>query len=248
VSDLSERLRATTPARLVIGRTGGSYRTTTQLELRRDHAAAVDAVWRPLSPASDWGAEFLEQWRIFEVCSEAASKEDFLRRPDWGRRLSASARDRIVAECPARVDLQVVVGDGLSVAAVALQVPQLLPRLMQLASDRGWTVGRPFVVRHCRVGVMNDVGDLLSPRVVALLIGERPGLATAESLSVYLGYHPRTGHTDAQRNLISNIHDRGVSIDDAARRTVALITDMMSAQASGVGVKERIHSIARLEC
>ena len=89
-------------------------------------------------------------------------------------------------------------------------MPALLPLLRQGAGERGWSFGRPFVVRYCRVGVLNDVGELLDPAVVVLLIGERPGLATAESLSAYLAYRPRPGHTDAQRNLISNIHARGV--------------------------------------
>ena len=103
---------------------------------------------------------------------------------------------------------------------------------------RGLSVGQPFVVRHCRVGVLNDVGELLDPAVVVLLIGERPGLATAESLSAYLAYRPRPGHTDAQRNLISNIHARGVSHAEAARRILALAEQMRQVQASGVTVKE----------
>jgi len=107
-------------------------------------------------------------------------------------------------------------------AAVAAQVPGLLPLLADEARRRGWSFGRPFLVRHCRVGVLNDVGDLLRPEVAVLLIGERPGLATAESLSAYMAYRPRAGHTDAQRNLISNIHGRGVSLEEAARRVLAL--------------------------
>ncbi len=89
-----------------------------------------------------------------------------------------------------------------------------------MARDRGWSYGRPFVVRYCRVGVINDIGDLLAPGVLVLLIGERPGLATAESLSAYMAWRPR-GQTDADRNLISNIHGRGVSADDAVQRVFA---------------------------
>jgi ethanolamine ammonia-lyase small subunit len=134
----------------------------------------------------------------------------------------------------------VVVGDGLSAAAVAAQVPGLLPLLEQEAVRRGWSFGRPFFVRHCRVGVLNDVGDLLDPAVVVLLIGERPGLATAESLSAYLAYRPRAGHTDAQRNLISNVHARGVALDEAARRIAALAEAMRRQGCSGVAVKEAL--------
>jgi ethanolamine ammonia-lyase small subunit len=134
--------------------------------------------------------------------------------------------------------VQVVVGDGLSATAVAVQVPPLLDLLAKEFTSRGWSSGRPFLVRFCRVGVMNDVGELLDPAVVVLLIGERPGLATAESLSAYLAFRPRAGHTDAQRNLISNIHARGVSLPDAARRIAALAATMVRQQLSGVGVME----------
>jgi ethanolamine ammonia-lyase small subunit len=134
--------------------------------------------------------------------------------------------------------LQVVIGDGLSATAAAVQVPRLLPLLRQGAGERGWRFGRPFVVRHCRVGVMNDVGEVLAPAVVVLLVGERPGLATAESLSAYLAYRPRSGHTDAQRNLISNIHTRGVGPDEAVGRVLALAARLRDARASGVAVKE----------
>ena len=122
---------------------------------------------------------------------------------------------------------------------MAVQVPALLPLLVGGATRRGWRFGQPFVVRYCRVGVLNDIGDLLDPAVVVLLIGERPGLATAESLSAYLAYRPRPGHTDAQRNLISNIHARGVLAADAARRILPLAEQMrQTQQASGVAVKE----------
>src|SRR5262249_61455225 len=132
------------------------------------------------------------------------------------------------------LDGQGVVGDGLAAAAVKTQVPALLPLLEQQTQTRGWTFGLPFFVRHCRVGVLNDVGDLLDPAVVVLLIGERPGLATAESLSAYLAYRPRPGHTDAQRNLISNIHTRGVGSAEAAGRILALADKMRALQTRGL--------------
>jgi ethanolamine ammonia-lyase small subunit len=159
-------------------------------------------------------------------------------RPDLGRRLTEDARAEVRRQCPAGSELQVVIGDGLSAAAVTAQVPQLLPLLMQEAQERGWRVGRPFVVRHARVGVLNDIGELLDPLIVVLLIGERPGLATSESLSAYLAYRPRSGHTDAQRNLISNIHARGVLPNLAARRILALAERMRQAQQGGALVKE----------
>jgi ethanolamine ammonia-lyase small subunit len=110
--------------------------------------------------------------------------------------------------------------------------------LQQQAQSRGWSTGQSFVVRYSRVGIMNDIGELLSPRVIVLLIGERPGLATAESLSAYMAYSPRSGNTDADRNLVSNIHARGVSAEDAANRITHLAAQMMSLERSGTTLKE----------
>lgn len=223
-------LRARTPARLLAGRAGTSYRTGTHLELRHDHAAARDAVWAELVLPT--GLDLLT------VQTRASGKQEFLLRPDLGRRLAAEAADAVRKTCPKNVDLQVAVGDGLSATAVIAQVPALLTRLRDGSVVHGWSFGEPFAVRYCRVGVLNDIGEILDPAVVVLLIGERPGLATAESLSAYMAYRPRSGHTDAQRNLISNIHARGVGPDEAAARILALADRMMRTKASGVAVKE----------
>src|SRR6185369_11623900 len=135
-------------------------------------------------------------------------------------------------------DLQIAVGDGLSVRAVERQVPRLLPLLIDGARGRGWSVGRPIFIRHARVGIMNDLGVLLRPKVVVLLIGERPGLSTAESLSAYLAWQPAATHTDANRNVISNIHAQGVAVEDAARRILAWTQLFMTLRLSGAAVKE----------
>ncbi len=238
--DVVRAVRARTPARVLVGRAGPAYRTATALELRHDHAAAVDAVHAELDPHRDFGDEFMERWKLFEVRTRAHDKAEYLMRPDLGRRLDDAARETVVKECPRGADVQVVLGDGLSVAAVVRQVPALLPLLEAETARRGWTFGRPFVVRYCRVGVLNDAGELLDPMVVVLLIGERPGLATAESLSAYLAYRPRPGDTDARRNLISNIHARGVPPQAAAPRILALADMMRQARASGVAVKEEL--------
>src|SRR5215472_6544104 len=215
--DLVEKIRERTPARVLVDRAGAAYRTSTQLELRQAHAAARDAVRTELDLQRDLGEKFVAEWDLFEVSTQANSKDEYLLRPDRGRRFSEESARTILARCPANADLQVVVGDGLSVTAVAAQVPPLIPLVMRLSKAQGWTLGHPFVTRYCRVGLMNHIGDLLSPKVVVMLIGERPGLATAESLSAYMGFQPKAGHSDAQRNLISNIHSRGVSTEDAAR-------------------------------
>jgi ethanolamine ammonia-lyase small subunit len=237
---LIDALRARTPARILVGRAGTAYRTATQLTLRSDHAAARDAVHAEVDLQRDLGAELVQRFSLFEVSTRAVGKEQYLMRPDLGRQLDDDARAAVAANCPAGADLQLVIGDGLSAAAVAAQVPALLPLLADAAARRGWVLGRPFLVHHCRVGVLNDVGEVLDPTVVVLLIGERPGLATAESLSAYLAYRPRAGDTDARRNLLSNIHARGVRPAEAAPRILALVQRLRDARASGVAVKEEL--------
>jgi ethanolamine ammonia-lyase small subunit len=237
---LIQKIRAQTPARILADRTGAGYRTAMQLQLRQDHAAARDAVRAEFELERDLGAEFVEQWKVFSVSTMAASKEDYLRRPDLGRRLSERARIQVAAHCGLNPDLQIVIGDGLSVTAVSTQVPPLLPMLAEKTRSRGWEMGNPFAIRYCRVGIMNDVGELLQPKVLVLLVGERPGLATAESLSAYMAYQPRAGHNDSNRNLISNVHARGVSTEAAAARIIDLAEQMMRLQASGVEIKEEL--------
>lgn len=246
LEDRLAALRARTPARILAGRAGAAYRTATQLQLRHDHAAARDAVFAEVDLLRDFGAELVRRYDLFEVATRAADKQQYLMRPDLGRLLNDEAREAVRTNCAAGGDLQVVIGDGLSAAAVAAQAPGLLPLLEEQARQRGWRFGRPFFVRRCRVGVLNDVGELLDPVVVALLIGERPGLATAESLSAYLAYRPRPGHSDAQRNLLSNIHGRGVPLDEAARRIAALANAMCVAQTSGVTMKEDLAALPPL--
>ncbi len=233
-------LRARTPARLLVGRAGAAYRTATQLELRQDHAVAVDAVHAEMDLPRDLGQDFVERHGLFEVATMARDKAQYLRRPELGRKLSPEATALIAQQCPHGADLQVAIGDGLSAAAVAEQTPALLPLLEAGANGRGWTFGRPFAIRYCRVGVLNDIGAALDPAVVVLLVGERPGLATAVSLSAYLAYRPRAGHSDAQRNLISNIQARGVSPAAADQRILALAAQMREVQTSGVAIKERL--------
>lgn len=237
-ADPLQQALARTPARLLAGRAGPGYRTETWLKLREDHAAARDAVHAELDWQGAFGDERVGRFQLFSVQTQARTKAEYLMRPDLGRKFDDDSRARLPTRCPGGVDLQVVIGDGLSAAAVAAHAPVLLDRLHAEAELRGWRFGRPFVVRHCRVGVMNDVGELLSPEAVVLLIGERPGLATAESLSAYLAYRPRPGHTDADRNLISNIHARGIEPAAAAQRIVALAEQFRAAKRSGVGITE----------
>jgi len=228
------RAAAVTPARVFLGSAGLAHRSADALALRADHALARDAVDArmelrrgPLAPLG-----------LAELRTEVADAAEYRLRPDLGRRLGAEARRTLARDGTRGADVQVVVGDGLSATAVHAQVPALLPLLEELAGRQGWSWGTPFAVRYCRVGVLNDIGDVLDPAVVVLLIGERPGLGTAESLSAYLAYRPRPGCTDADRNLVSNIHARGTTVAEAAPRIVAYIAALMAAGRSGVAVKE----------
>ena len=236
------KIRERTPARILVGRAGAAYRTSTQIELREAHAVARDAVRAELDLESAFGAEFIKLWDLFEAGTEARTKEEFLLRPDRGRRFNEPCRREISTRCSRENDIQIAIGDGLSVSAVTIQVPALLPLLRDGARVRGWTVGHTFVIRHCRVGILNEIGELLAPKVAVLLIGERPGLATAESLSAYMAYEPCTGQTDANRNLISNIHSRGLSVEVAADRILNLATQMMALKLSGFSVREQLPS------
>ncbi len=235
-----DKVRMRTPARVLAGRSGGAYRTSMQLELRAAHAAARDAVRTNFALKEHLGTELIERYGIFEVASEASSKDEYLLRPDLGRRFSEEVRRKIAEACRQTPDLQICIGDGLSTTAVATQVPALLPLLMETASGRGWTIGQTFAIRFCRVGILNEIGDVLRPTVVVLLIGERPGLATSESLSAYMAYRPRAGQTDADRNLISNIHSRGVRVEDATVRILNLAERMIKLELSGVRLREEL--------
>lgn len=238
--DFVRQVRSRTPARLLNGRAGAAYRTETQLELREAHAAARDAVRAEMDITAIFGADFLKRWNLFEVTTQAATKDEYLLRPDLGRHFPESARAEIQRRCPKQADLQIAIGDGLSVSAIAAQVPALLPLLYQQAVSRGWNGGQSFAIRHCRVGILNEIGELLDPKVVVLLIGERPGLATAESLSAYMAYRPNPTHTDANRNLISNIHSRGLSHAEAAERILHLAEQMTAARLSGSNLSAKL--------
>jgi ethanolamine ammonia-lyase small subunit len=240
--ELLKKLRAQTPARLLAGRSGAAYRTNTQLDLREAHAAARDAVSAELNLVANLGEDFVRKWNLFEVFSQASSKDEYLLRPDLGRQLNEASRKDVINRCVPEQGLQIAIGDGLSVTAVNKQIPRLLPLLCASAQDRGWSSGAIPVIHHCRVGILNELGELLKSTVVVLLIGERPGLATAESLSAYMAYRPKTSDTDANRNLISNIHARGVGSEHAAQRILNLATLMMTTRESGFQLREELEN------
>lgn len=236
--DLRELIDRHTPARLFVDRRAPSYATSTQLQLRQDHALAVDAVQKELDWRAAWPEQLIQELGIFELSSSVQDKSEYLLRPDRGRILSNPSRETLRTHARQAIDVQFVIGDGLSAAAVATQIPDLLPMLITQARIRRWAVGPVFVVRYCRVALMNEIGEILRPEVVLLLIGERPGLATAQSLSAYLAYRPDPTHSDAQRNLISNIHPRGVTTADAAERIIRFVELLRMRRCSGFELKE----------
>jgi ethanolamine ammonia-lyase small subunit len=236
--EIVRKVRARTPARLLVGRAGAAYRTNTQIELREAHAVARDAVRATFDPLQLFGSAFVNRWNPLEVRTKATNTDEYLLRPDLGRQFDDASRAELQSRCPKNTDLQLAIGDGLSVPAVAAQVPPLLGLLCEGAQQRNWTTGRILIVHYCRVGLLNEIGELLSPRVAVLLIGERPGLATAESLSAYLAYRPDGTHTDANRNVVSNIHGRGLTPRAAAARILEFAERMAKSRTSGCQLKE----------
>jgi ethanolamine ammonia-lyase small subunit len=238
-AEIVRRIKMHTPARLLAGRAGAAYRTETQLQLREDHAKARDAVRAELDLKTAFNAEFTEKWKFFEANTRAFTKLEYLARPALGREFNDESRVEISKRCSPGRNIQIVIGDGLSALAIQMQVPQLLPLLVEGARKSGWSIGQTFVVRHCRVGILNEIGELLTPQIAILLIGERPGLASADSMSAYLAYQPSRFHSDANRNLVSNIHGRGLSARSAADRILNLSAQMMRLKLSGCTLREQ---------
>jgi ethanolamine ammonia-lyase small subunit len=244
-ADVRAALEAATTARLFLPGGPSAYDTGSWLRLRGDHAAARDAVRRELDVDGPALAHLVGGHSPLVVDTAAPDLGVYLTRPDLGRRLSApSARalgERLAGSEGGPAELAVVVGDGLSATAVETHAPRLVDALVDGAGSRGWRVRDPLlVVRHCRVGILNDLGPRLDADVVALVVGERPGLAAADSLSVYLAYRPDAGCTDADRNLVSGIHDRGTPVLEAAARVLDLVALLLRSGRSGVAVKESL--------
>ena len=225
-----EVLREQTTARIAVGRVGTRPQTTDALLFAADHAVTQDAILRPVDP------DLLEEMGLMQVQSMVGNRQEYLQRPDLGRRLSAESIQSLTNTLPARPDVQIFVGDGLSAAAVEHNLPTLLPALTLLLQEAGLTVGTPFFVHNARVGLLNAVNEIVDARVCVVLIGERPGLARAESMSVYLGFRPNPNSTDAHRNVISNIYAGGTTPRDAAAQTVQIIQAMLAQETSGVAL------------
>lgn len=241
-------LRTLTPARIALGRCGTSLPTNAQLDFQYAHAQARDAVHLAFDHAG-LRSQLAERGRESLLLHSAASDRDqYLQRPDLGRRLNeASAeqlRDHAQAN-PGGVDLAIVVADGLSALAVHRHALPLLARFEDQAAADNWRCAPVVLVEQGRVAVADEVGQLLGARMTVMLIGERPGLSSPDSLGLYFTYAPKVGLTDAYRNCISNVRLEGLSYGMAAHRLLYLMREACRRQLSGVNLKDEaeVHSI-----
>jgi ethanolamine ammonia-lyase small subunit len=232
-SDGLRALMASTTARIGVGRAGPRYSTAELLLFQGDHAVTQDALYR------DVDQKLLDEFKLFTVQTKVTGgKQEYLLRPDLGRLLNDDAKRIINEKCQKNVNIQLVVGDGLSAAAIEANLRQIFPVIRQGVQTAGLTFGTPFFIKYARVGVMNDVGELIKPDVVILLIGERPGLGRAESMSAYMGYKPKYGDTDADRDVVCNIFENGGTNPlEGGAFVVQIAQKMRKNQASGVKLK-----------
>ncbi|MCM3568518.1 ethanolamine ammonia-lyase subunit EutC [Neobacillus mesonae] len=228
-----KELISKTPARIGIGRAGLRPKTETWLKFRFDHAAAVDAVYGTVNE------ELLNRLDLFKVSTMVSDKEVYIRRPDYGRKLSEEAKQMISEKCPKEPAVQIIISDGLSSSAVEENVEDVYLSLQQSLKSLGIDTGIPFYIEKGRVAVMDDVGELLQPKVIVLLIGERPGLVSAESLSAYLCYMPRKGTIEADRMVISNIHKGGIPPVEAGAYIGTVVQKILKYEASGVSLVQK---------
>ena len=234
-------LRRLTPARIALGRTGTSIPTTAQLDFQFAHAQARDAVHLPFDHAG-LSSQLTERGRdSLLLHSAAVDRHSYLQRPDLGRRLSdesaQSLRDYAEAN-PGGVDLAVVVADGLSALAVHKHTLPFLTRMEEQTHAEGWSLSPVILVEQGRVAVADEIGQLLGAKMVVILIGERPGLSSPDSLGLYFTYNPKVGLTDAYRNCISNVRLEGLSYGMAAHRLLYLMREACRRQLSGVNLKD----------
>ncbi len=227
-----EAMRKTTPARIFMGRCGARQKTHSFLHFQADHAAAVDAVFLDVSD------ECLAENGLFGVQTVVKDKDEFLMKPELGKKLSEDAKKAIAEKCVKGAQVQIIVVDGLSSTAIEANIADTVPALVQGLKAEGISVGTPFFIKYGRVGVMDDVGALLNSDVVVELVGERPGLITAESMSSYMVYKAGEKTVEADRTIISNIHKGGTPPAEAGAHMATVVKQMLAHKASGVGLSE----------
>ena len=217
-----------TTALVGIGHVGTRYATDVVLQFQAELAVAHAAV----------GAELPEDWAEHNgftgVRSRVTSHREFLLRPDHGRRLDDESLQKIRTSCTKNIDVQVVVADGLSAVACMLNGRGLHDAVVRACTGRGLSTGTPIAARFARVWLEDEIGQEVGAKVAMILLGERPGLGTGDGLSAYVVYGPKVGNTDGDRNMISNIHMRGIPPEDAAVRLAALAQAMIEQKCSGV--------------
>jgi ethanolamine ammonia-lyase small subunit len=226
------RMRTLTRARIGVGRAGPRLRTETLLRLRADHAAARDSVFRDVSP------ELLDSLGFPVLQSRCGDRREHITRPDLGRQLSDESREILMKQGEKGRDLQLIVADGLSSRAVEANVVNLLPVLEEGLKSRNISMGKPFFVRYGRVAIEDEFAERLGAKLVCILIGERPGLATAESMSAYLCYEARVGQPESRRTVVSNIHANGLPAVEAGAYLTDLVEKILQNKASGVDFKK----------
>ena len=226
--DRLRRIVERNPSRLGVGRAGPRPRTETLLEFRADHGIARDAVFSRVSE------DLIEELGLYRVRSLVADTDEYLARPDRGREISGETERELREGCELEPEVQIVVCDGLSATAIEANLPDLLPALLDGLRDRGISVGTPVFVEYGRVDVMDAVGETLGAEACVNLIGERPGLATAESLSAYFVYGPERGKPTAKKSVISNVHSGGLPAVEAGAAIADLLAEMLEQRASGL--------------
>ena len=224
------KMKEQTPARLGCGKAGPRYKTLTMLRFRADHAAAQDAVFSQVSE------DFAAQNGMVEVQTRCRSKDEYLTRPDLGRCFDEENQRKIRAAIPGTPKVQIVVGDGLSSAAITANAMDCLAAIRDGLKLRGIDPGTPIFVRYCRVGAGDAIGDVTGCELVCMLVGERPGLVTDKSMSAYITYRPRTGVSESARTVVSNIHAQGTPAVEAGAHIAGLIETILKKQVSGVGL------------
>ena len=221
-------LKKKTPARIGLGRTGSRYKTETQLRMRADHAAAQDSVFSLVDE------DFVQRMNFVPVQTLCSDKDEYLTRPDKGRRFDESNQQIIKKTLGQRPKVALVVGDGLSSAAIEANAADCISAIQAGLKAYGLDAGAVLFVKFCRVGAGDHIGELTGADVVCMLVGERPGLVTAQSMSAYITYQPRLGTQESERTVISNIHSQGTSAVEAGAHVAELIKTMLEKKASGV--------------
>ncbi len=227
-----KKMKRATPARIGNGHTGARYKTIPMLRFHADQAAAADAVF------SEVPREVVEGLGVFEVRTRCRDKHEMLTRPDLGRLFEEDTKEYIRQHCIEAPDVQIYFGDGLCSPSIAANIPDLYPTLKYGLEDRGIRVGTPFFVRYCRVNTARTIGPLVGAKVSCVLIGERPGLLTSESMSAYIAYDARPKMSESDYTVVSNISRHGISPVEAGAHIVDLIALMLEKKKSGVALKD----------